>query len=100
MLQGYAISVEYALVLIVQHPVPRKRSYSYNLRMPQHCGGMDPTDASLETIKKDHAESAIPMGICNRCGRKVVARNKSGRWVLDSHDKPPGRYRSSKRGSK
>jgi hypothetical protein len=66
--------------------------------MPKRCSGAF-SAGTVQQIKQRYEENSggIPMGTCALCGRQnVVARNKSGQWVADSHDAPHS-YRSGKR---
>jgi hypothetical protein len=67
--------------------------------MQKFCSGAF-DEKTLRKIAEDHANRRIPMGTCAKCGRlNVIARNKAGHWVTDSHTVPEA-YSPGKRMSK
>ena len=64
--------------------------------MARLCSGYF-SDEVIDILRKDTDGIAYLSQPCAKCGRKVVAKNKAGKWVPESHD--PLKRRGSYKGS-
>jgi hypothetical protein len=59
--------------------------------MPRRCSGSFSEETIRQIRKQQSGYVPVLMGICEKCGRNVVAENKGGQWVPASHEPLPGR---------